>query len=64
MDDKQQIPTGIHADDGITRLLMPARIYHLQEWVEERLRRLLKGNTVFTQIGYGLIYVPNKGDAV
>jgi hypothetical protein len=45
MDDKQQIPTGIHADDGITRLLMPARIYRLQEGVEERLCRLLKGNT-------------------
>jgi len=64
MNDKQQIPTGIQADDGITCLLMPARIDHLQEGIEERLRRLLKGNPVFAQIGDGLLDVPNERDAM
>jgi hypothetical protein len=50
MDDKQKIPACVHADDGVPAFLVPARIYQLQEGIEERLRRLLKRNSVFTQI--------------
>jgi hypothetical protein len=64
MDDKQEIPTCIHADNGVPCFLMPARIHQLQEGIEERLRRLFKRNPVFTQIRGRFVAVPDEGNAI
>jgi hypothetical protein len=42
VDHKQEIPTHIHADDGISGFLVPARIDDLQEGIEKGLGSLLK----------------------
>ena len=64
MDDKQEIPACIQADNGVPYLRRPARIHQLQEGIKERLRRMLKRHPVFTQIRCRFVVVPNEGNAM
>ena len=64
VDDKQEIPACIHAENGVPCLVLPARIHQLQEGIEERLPCLFKRNLVLTQISCRFVAVPNEGNAM
>src|SRR5262249_56035969 len=46
VDDKQEIPAHIHADDGITGFLMLARIYTFQEGIQKTLTTSLERHPI------------------
>jgi hypothetical protein len=65
VDDKQEIPARVHADDGISGFVVPARIDDLQEGIEKGFGSLLERNPiVVTRILPGLVFVPDERDAL
>jgi hypothetical protein len=65
VDDKQEIPARVHADDSISGFLVPARIHDLQEGIEKGLGSLLERNpVVVTRVLLGLVFVPDERDAL
>src|SRR4029453_8737546 len=65
MDDKQEIPARVHADNGITGFLVPARLPDLPEGIEKGLCGLLERNPIMVpRILPCLVFVPDERDAL
>jgi len=64
MHDKQQMPSLIHSDDCVARLIVCACVDYAEKRIEECLRRLLKSDSVFPQILLSFGLTPDKGNSI
>lgn len=65
MDDKEQMPPVIHANDGVASFVVATGLENFEKGIEKGLSRLFKGNTlVAPRVESGFFLIPDKGDAL